>query len=41
MKISRNKTDFGGRYQEFKGMRRPMAISSDVIGEFESFKYLG
>jgi hypothetical protein len=41
LRISRNKTkyieyDFGGRYQEVDGMRRPMTISGDVIGEVEN-----
>jgi hypothetical protein len=44
LKISRNKTeyiqyDFGGRYQEIEGMRRPITISGDVIGEVEIYKY--
>jgi len=46
LSISRNKTeyieyDLGGKDQEVDRMRRAMTISGDVIGEFESFKYLG
>jgi hypothetical protein len=45
LRISRNKTeyieyDFRRRYQEVEGMRRPMTISGDVIGEVKNFKYL-
>jgi hypothetical protein len=32
--------DFGGIYQEFVGMRRPLTISGDVMGEVKNFKYL-
>jgi hypothetical protein len=43
LKISRNKTeyiqnDFGGRYQENEGMRRPITIIGDVIGEVKIYK---
>jgi hypothetical protein len=31
----------GGRYQKVEGMRIPMTISGDVIGEVKNFKYLG
>jgi len=46
LKISRNKTeyieyDFGVRGQEVDGTRRAMTKRGDVIGEVESFKYLG
>jgi len=47
LRISRSKTEFieyefGGRDQEVDGTRRAMTISGDdVIGEIESFKYLG
>jgi hypothetical protein len=45
LRISRNKTeyrehDFGGRFQEVKGMKKPMTIIGDVIREVENFKYL-
>jgi hypothetical protein len=45
-RIIRNKTeyidfDFGGRYQEIGGMRRPITISGDVMDELENLKYLG
>jgi hypothetical protein len=35
LRISRNitKDDFGERYQEVEGMRWPVTISGDVIGE--------
>jgi len=44
LRISRSKTkyienEFGGRDQEVDGARR--AINGDIIGEVESFKYLG
>jgi hypothetical protein len=31
--------NFGGKYQKVKGMKRPMTISDDVIGEVKQFKY--
>jgi len=40
-KIERIEYDFGGRDQKIDGTRRTMTISGDVIGEIESFKYLG
>jgi hypothetical protein len=33
--------DFGERYQEVKTMSSTMTISGDVIGEIESFIYVG
>jgi hypothetical protein len=46
LRISRNKIEyieynFGGKYQEFEGIRRPLIISGNVIGEVKNFKYLG
>jgi hypothetical protein len=40
LRINRNKTeyieyDFGERYREVELMRKPMAISSDVIGKLQ------
>jgi len=46
LRISRSKTeyiehDFGRRDQEIDETRRAMTISGGVIGEVESFKFLG
>jgi hypothetical protein len=45
LRIGRNKTeykeyDFGGRYQDIEGMKRPMKISGNVMVKIEGFKYL-
>jgi hypothetical protein len=45
LRINKNKIeyveyDFGGRYQEVEGTKKPTTISDYVIGEVENFKYL-